>query len=228
MLLAWCLTLALPSLNTATAARAHLSSVGALYPATPVERAARGRRVFVDAALSGVLLSLAATLPSNAVTVQNSPNAWVPTGDPKDPASYYEQLRAGRSEMQRCLDDWVTLTHADRETDFDGDAVRRIIGTVGTGSPLMRIDKVFDKLRIACFDDPRFADVDVERLVELAEGTVQGLRDTDYLAYSAIFADPSGNAGVPGKSSKDYLAKTRFELKATLGKYDKLLKLFKL
>ncbi|KAJ1628534.1 hypothetical protein T492DRAFT_1017547 [Pavlovales sp. CCMP2436] len=107
-------------------------------------RYAVGRRAFVGVSFSSAL-STVVLRPVHAVIVQNAPPAWVPAGDPGDPASYFEQLRAGRSEMQRCLDNWVALTHADRDTDFDGDAVRRIIGTVGTGSPLLRIDKVFDR-----------------------------------------------------------------------------------
>mmetsp|Transcript_44227 Transcript_44227/g.102168 ORF Transcript_44227/g.102168 Transcript_44227/m.102168 type:complete len:111 (-) Transcript_44227:73-405(-) len=75
------------------------------------------------------------------------------------------------------------------------------------------------------FQDPTYESMDVERFVELAESVSQGLRDTDYLAYSAIFADPSGNMGVPGKSSKDFLEKTRLELVSTLKRYNAVLKM---
>jgi hypothetical protein len=164
---------------------AHLLLVLLLVGGSIAGLPAVGRRAFVGSALSAVVAPRAA----RAVVLRQAPAAWQPAGDASDATSYFEQLRAGRSEMQRCLTDWVALTHADRDTDFDGDAVRRIIGTVGTASPLLRIDKVFDRLRIAILDDPKYADVDVERFVELAESIVQGLRDTDYLAY--VRARPS-------------------------------------
>lgn len=140
-----------------------------------------GRRTFAGIAFSSATLAR----PASAVVLGQSPPAWVPEGDASDPAAYFTQLRAGQSEMRRCLKDWTALTHADRDTDFDGDAVRRIIGTVGTASPLLRIDKVFATIRkgILASSDPRYEDVDVERFVELSEAVVQGLRDTDYLAY---------------------------------------------
>lgn len=180
------------------------------------------RRSFVG--LAGCAAGAASSAPAHAAALRSPEPAWKPDGDPDDPASYFAQLRAGRDEMQRLIRDWTKITKADGDTDFDGDAVRRVIGTVGVSSPLLAIEKTLTKVRKGVLADPKYEYVDVEELVELSQDVVQGLRDTDLLAYSTIFADPSGNAGVPDQNSKAYLEKTRKALLKTMAEYDKLLK----
>jgi hypothetical protein len=66
---------------------------------------------------------------------------WQPTGDTSKAESYYTILKAGETELRNLLAEWeertITKTGA-----YDGDAVRRAIGTVGVGSPLFGIDKI--------------------------------------------------------------------------------------
>ena len=57
--------------------------------------------------------------------------------------------------------------------------------------------------------------VDTVEFAELGTDLVAGLVETDFLAYSAIFSDPSGNVGRKDESSDDYLRKTEVALDKT-------------
>jgi len=103
----------------------------------------------------------------------------------------------------------------------DGDAVRRVVGTVGVASPLFGIERV---LKVVGKDlDSRDLLEDPAEYMEAVEAVVNGLRDADYLAYSAIFSDPSGNAGKKGQTSKDYLERSRVATLQTLKAYRNLM-----
>ena len=72
---------------------------------------------------------------------------------------------------------------------------------------------------------PRLFFLSAQAFVELSEQVVAGFTNVDYLAYAAIFSDPSGNVGRPGQTSKDYLEKCRKAVMSTLETYTRLLAL---
>lgn len=118
------------------------------------------------------------------------------------------------------------------DRDFDviikggGDAVRRRVGTVGTGSPLFSFEKRLKECQVM-FDsmeddlDPNV--IDVASFLESSIEVVAGLRDIDFLAYSSIFADASGAAADPGKTSKDYEQMTHTAIRKTIPIFKNLL-----
>lgn len=98
-----------------------------------------------------------------------------------------------------------------------GDAVRRVLGTVGVNSPLYALRKA---LRTLAAEDPD--------LLEASEELQGKLRQADFLAYSANFAMSSGSAcpdsgdsadeGYVGRRKCDemYLDQARVEVEALL------------
>ena len=151
---------------------------------------------------------------------------WVPAGDPAKADSYIVQLKAGERAMVDLLANWETATKAavqNAEGDaIDGDAVRRVVGSVGTSSPLFGVDKV---LKIVGSDLDAKGAVDFIDFTELSDEVVVKLRETNDMAYSAIFSDASGNYGRPGQGRKDYLERSRVALTAALASYRRLLAL---
>ena len=151
---------------------------------------------------------------------------WVPAGDPAKADSYIVQLKAGEKAMVDLLANWEAATKAavqNAEGDaIDGDAVRRVVGSVGTSSPLFGVDKV---LKIVGSDLDANGKVDFIDFTELSDEVVVKLRETNDMAYSAIFSDASGNYGRPGQGSKDYLERSRVALTAALASYRRLLAL---
>ena len=73
---------------------------------------------------------------------------WTPTSPKNTPAAWKEQVAAGYTELLRLDRDWLVITKPRIEGDVpDGDAVRRVVGTVGTSSPLYGIRAVFRNIR---------------------------------------------------------------------------------
>ena len=135
-------------------------------------------------------------------------------------------FKAGEKAMVELLANWDAATKAavqNAEGDaIDGDAVRRVVGSVGTSSPLFGVDKV---LKIVGSDLDAKGAVDFIDFTELSDEVVVKLRETNDMAYSAIFSDASGNYGRPGQGSKDYLERSRVALTAALASYRRLLAL---
>lgn len=88
------------------------------------------------------------------------------------------------------------------DDSFDGDEVRRRLGFVGTTSPLYRIESTLRRALDVDHDD----DID---LAELRVDFGRSLQLANDMAYSAIFSDPSGNAGMPGQRGIDYLMRSK-------------------
>ena len=149
---------------------------------------------------------------------------WVPAGDPAKADSYIVQLKAGERAMVDLLANWEVATKAavqNAEGDaIDGDAVRRVVGSVGTSSPLFGVDKV---LKIVGSDLDAKGAVDFIDFTELSDEVVVKLRETNDMAYSAIFSDASGNAGRKTEGSRAYLEKSRVATEALLKDYTALL-----
>ena len=145
---------------------------------------------------------------------------WTPAGDPKKADSYFVQLRAGEDAIVGLLKNWGEATVAS-SGGLDGDAVRRIVGTVGVGSPLFGIEKV---LRTVGDDLDSREVVDLIEFTEQTDVFVRDLQDVDAMAYSAIFSDPSGNFGKSEQSSAAYLEKSRKAAERALASYRELLR----
>ena len=94
------------------------------------------------------------------------------------------------------------------------------MGSVGTSSPQFGVDKV---LKLVCSDLDAKGAVDFSDFTELSDEVVVKLRETNDMAYSAIFSDASGNYGRPGQGSKDYLERSRVALTAALAALDEVL-----
>ena len=93
---------------------------------------------------------------------------------------------------------------------------------MGTASPLFSIERILKTIREDLESDDTTT-VDFIEFGEAAADVVASLREVDFLAYSAIFSDPSGNVGRPGESSADYLIKTKKALEVTLRQYKAML-----
>jgi len=101
------------------------------------------------------------------------------------------------------------------DDSFDGDAVRRRLGFVGTSSPLYRIESTLRRAVDA-------ADTEDADLVELRIDFGRALQAANDLAYSAIFSDPSGNAGRRGQRGRDYLARSKISAEEALAILEEL------
>ena len=173
-----------------------------------------------------ILSGVAGAVSLGGVRRVAADDRWVPAGDPAKADSYIVQLKAGEKAMVELLSNWEVATKAavqNAEGDaIDGDAVRRVVGSVGTSSPLFGVDKV---LKIVGSDLDAKGAVDFIDFTELSDEVVVKLRETNDMAYSAIFSDASGNYGRPGQGSKDYLERSRDALTAALASYRRLLAL---
>lgn len=122
-----------------------------------------------------------------------------------------EVLARSEVALAEALQGWSKLTLG------GGDAVRRVLGTVGTVSPVYALRLA---LRNLAKGDPE--------LLEPAEDLETRLRQADFLAYSANFANTSGAScpdegdsaeeGYVGRRQCDqmYLEKARLEVEALL------------
>ena len=139
------------------------------------------------------------------------------TAMPESAKAYYPRLRDGYAELVALQKDFAEKGTAIGNWDIDNE-IRRRLGTVGTVSPLFGLEKVLKKMRES-MEDAEEAGIDVGvdtvEFAELGTDLVAGLVETDFLAYSAIFSDPSGNVGRKDESSDDYLRKTKVALDKT-------------
>ena len=146
---------------------------------------------------------------------------WEPDGPADAWQSYVKQLRAGEQSLVTLLSNWKEVTTT-RNNELDGDAVRRVVGTVGVGSPLFRLSKT---LRTVGEDLDRRELVDIVQYMELSDVLVDGVKEVDMMAYSSTFSDASGNVGRSEQSSASYLERSRKATETLLFNYRQLLKL---
>ncbi|CEM39206.1 unnamed protein product [Vitrella brassicaformis CCMP3155] len=136
----------------------------------------------------------------------------VPRGAPA--LEYIARIQNGYLALKELLDKWGTVA-----AKGDGDAVRRYLGTVGTYSPLFQINRAFEGvLQALSKGDDSLGDVDVLEYGESYNLVLEGLRQTDYLAYSNNFAMAVGD-------TKDYLEESRLQAERTLRQYREVLRI---
>jgi hypothetical protein len=139
-----------------------------------------------------------------------------------DEAVSLSDLRTGFTEL-------VTLNNNyDLIIRSGADSVRRRLGSVGTTSPLFAIEKKMSLVRIFFESMEDEGGVDLEKYIESSIEVLAGLREIDFLAYSSIFSDNSGNAAQPGMTSKDFEEKTRVAIQKTIPLYSAMLESIKL
>ena len=116
------------------------------------------------------------------------------------PAAAKQQITAGYAELGRLIDSFESVSGSS-----GGDGVRRVLGTVGTDSPLYLIEKAFRLL----FEDDESLPMEY---IETVESLMQNLASADSEAYSAIFIEFSSAKGKPAdyfKRSKVAAGKAR-------------------
>jgi hypothetical protein len=113
------------------------------------------------------------------------------------PAAAKKQIAAGYVELGKLADDFDKVT-----STGGGDGVRRVLGTVGTESPVYLIEPAF---RLLFEEDDTLPMEYIEKL----ESLMRNLSSADSEAYSAIFIEFSSAKGKPA----DYFARSKAAVK---------------
>ena len=138
-------------------------------------------------------LAAVATSPSaaTAAMVAIAPDPW-PVADAASAYAWYPILAAGAESLDGLVRDWASAS--------DGDAVRRVLGTVGTTSPLYKVRPALAAV-LKAGDLPDA--VDVAAAAEAAEEFLSLYQAADGAAYGANFADYSTSVGRNGESPSE-------------------------
>eukprot|EP00967_Tisochrysis_lutea_P156236 scaffold314429_cov32-Tisochrysis_lutea.AAC.6 len=119
-----------------------------------------------------------------------------------------KQIRDGYLAIDKLLQDFPEIT--ERE---GGDGVRRVLGTVGTTSPVYRIEAAFRSLTEETEEPPDYLD-GLEELMRY-------LQDADAQAYSANFITFSSAKGTP----EQYFARSKQAVSRAKEEWSALLKM---
>lgn len=111
----------------------------------------------------------------------------------KTPEAAKKQIVAGYAALGRLLDDFDKIS-----AESGGDGIRRVLGTVGTESPVYLIEPAFRLL----FDADESLPMEY---IEGVESVMQNISEADSEAYSAIFIEFSSAKGKPA----DYFLKSK-------------------
>ena len=196
-------------------------------PTTTLSFETLGRRAMFRIACVAAMSSCNFRMPATAIADVSGAvdgSRWQPAGAANAAESYYDQLKAGETALVNLLRDWNEVTKTTNGA-IDGDAVRRVVGTVGVSSPLFQHEKVLKTVGKSL--DERDM-IDIVDFTEATDDLVANLREVDFLAYSAIFSDPSGNVGREKESSAAYLERARVQTERAIISYRRLLKLLPL
>jgi hypothetical protein len=161
----------------------------------PPAPAVMSRRTFwgLGAAAAAVAPN-AALATGNMPAVQGAPGKM--DGSVKaasTPAAAKAQIAAGYKTLSTLLDDFDKVSAAG-----GGDGIRRVLGTVGTDSPVYLIERAFRLLFEADESLPM-------EYIETVESLMQNLASADSEAYSAIFIEFSSAKGKP----EDYFKRSQ-------------------
>ncbi|CAN8064915.1 unnamed protein product [Agarophyton chilense] len=133
------------------------------------------------------------------------------TGDPKKLETYLPQIEAGYNALVELENNWEAKTNS-----FDGDVVRRVLGTVGVKSPLFNIRKSFLKSWQIVADTSSDDDL-IERLESEWNDVLDGISSVDFQLYSVSFTELT-------ESKLSLIKQGRQALVDTIDTYGKLLK----
>jgi len=124
------------------------------------------------------------------------------------PEAAKAQIVAGYAELGKLLDNFDDVSG-----NGGGDGIRRVLGTVGTDSPVYLIEKAFRLL----FDADESLPMEY---IEKVESLMRELASADSEAYSAIFIEFSSAKGKPAdysKRSKAAVVRARDDWKELMG-----------
>lgn len=120
------------------------------------------------------------------------------------------QIEAGYEALLALRDDWDAKTR-----DYDGDVVRRILGTVGLKSPLFNIRKSFFKAW-QIIAETSTDDALIERLESEWNDVLNGISSIDFQLYSVSFTELT-------ESKESLIKQGRASLNDTIDIYGKTL-----
>lgn len=124
---------------------------------------------------------------------------------------YLPQIEAGYDALLGLDRDWEKKTK-----DFDGDVVRRVLGTVGVKSPLFNIRKpLLKSWQIVA--DTSTDDELIERLETEWNDVINGISSIDFQLYSVSFTELT-------ESKQTLVKQGREALRDTIAVYENLLK----
>lgn len=167
-----------PSLQSGIARSS--TSIKALTPTTQ-----QPRRKFLNSVATSTLATIIATSPP-------SPAHAAATISATDARAQFDAAIVITTKL---LKEWDTIATS-------GDAIRKELGTVGTGSPFFQINKAIKVLQNDAADPVAFGDASEQFEIRLA--------GADAMAYSANFAGGSGKPTPPSV----YILKSRGEVEA--------------
>lgn len=132
-------------------------------------------------------------------------------GDPNKVETYMPQIEAGYKALVDLERDWEAKTK-----NYDGDVVRRVLGTVGVKSPLFNIRKPF--LKSWQIISQQSSDFDlIERLEGEWNDVINGISSVDFQLYSVSFTELQ-------ESKESLIRQGKRALDDTIGIYADLLK----
>lgn len=105
------------------------------------------------------------------------------TGDPNKISTYLPQIEEGYKTLTSLRDNWEQKTAA-----YDGDVVRRDLGTVGVKSPLFNIRKAFFKAWQLVAESSQDDEM-IERLEGEWNDVLNGISSVDFQLYSVGFTE---------------------------------------
>ena len=150
--------------------------------------------------LGGLLVSTSALMPVAASATGNMPavqgKPTVMDGAVKKaatPEAARAQIAAGFTEINRLFAEFDSIV-----AGGGGDNIRRVLGVVGTESPIYLIEPAFRLL----FESDESLPMEY---IELVESLMRNLSSADSEAYSAIFIEFSSAKGKPA----DYFARSK-------------------
>lgn len=112
------------------------------------------------------------------------------------------QIEAGYDALVSLEREWDARTQ-----DFDGDVVRRVLGTVGVKSPLFNIRKSFLKAWQIVADSSNDFDL-IERMETEWNDVLNGISSVDFQLYSVSFTELVENKQSLAKNGKKALDDT--------------------
>lgn len=121
------------------------------------------------------------------------------------------QIEAGYKALLDLEENWDAKTK-----DFDGDVVRRILGTVGVKSPLFNIRKSFLKAWQIIAESSSDDDL-IERLESEWNDVISGIASVDFQLYSVSFTELT-------ESKENLVIQGKKALQEVIHNYDDLLK----
>lgn len=132
-------------------------------------------------------------------------------GDKKQLQTYMPQIKAGYQALKDLQENWKKKTES-----YDGDIVRRVLGTVGVTSPLVNIRKSFLGAWQTVAESGKVDEPLIDELEELWNDVLNSISSIDFQLYSVSFTELES-------TKENLLATGKAELDRTVATYKKFL-----